>query len=264
MAKKSLSEILCGRVQFGDYGVIGEGEYNPKSRMAKCVCKCGRVRQVACDKLRSGRSTCCSDCAKSSAKRAASTSHGMSGSSEYKAWLSMKARCYRKANSNYANYGGRGISVCARWLDSFDDFYADMGSSNGLTLERIDVNGGYEPNNCRWASRVEQQANRRTTLKVDDFGVAKVVSIEARRVGMLPATLAYRLRRGMRLTAAVSKPVECRRPMHIVKGELMTASDILNRYCIPRGRLNYNLRKGMTADEVVAMYERNGRYDPSS
>ena len=264
MAKKSLSDILNGRHVFGDYTVIGEGRYSPKGRIAVCICKCGSEKEVACDKLRSGRSTCCSNCAKKSPKRAASATHRMSNSPEYRAWLSMKSRCYKRSNSNYENYGGRGISVCQRWLDSFDNFYEDVGSSHGLTLDRIDVNGDYSPENCRWASRVEQQANRRVTIKVEHEGIDKVVSIEANAIGMLPATLAARLKSGMSFTEATSRPVKCIKPMHLVKGKMMTAGEIFKIYCIPRGRLNYNLRKGMTAEEVVAMYQRNGRYDPSS
>lgn len=264
MAKKSLSEILGGVEVFGDYVVLGEGRYDKKARFAVCRCKCGVIKEVASDKLKSGRSTCCKDCAKKSSKRVTSTRHGMSRSPEYAAWSSMKDRCMNPNNSNYANYGGRGISVYSGWVESFEEFYAHMGNSNGLTLDRIDVDGDYKPGNCRWASRVDQQANRRITLKTMDGDVEKAVSIEASKVGMLPATLAYRLKSGMSLGDAVSKPVTCKLPRHMVNGESLTASQIMNKYCIPRGRLNYNLRKGMTAEQVVAMYERNGRYDPSS
>ena len=87
--------------------------------------------------------------------------HGMSDAPEYDCWVAMKARCTKESHPSYALYGGRGISVCERWMESFDNFIADMGSSNGLTLDRTDVNGNYEPSNCRWIPHHLQQINRR-------------------------------------------------------------------------------------------------------
>lgn len=94
----------------------------------------------------------------------ANRTHGMTLTSEYMAWQSMLKRCYKTYNTDYRNYGGRGITVCDRWRNSFEDFYADMGTkpSAELTLERIDVNGNYELSNCCWASRSAQMFNRRT------------------------------------------------------------------------------------------------------
>lgn len=87
--------------------------------------------------------------------------------SAYASYMNMIQRCYNKNNQIYGYYGGRGITVCDRWLASFDNFLSDMGDSKpGLTLDRKDVNGIYEPNNCRWATKAEQNRNKRTTYRV--------------------------------------------------------------------------------------------------
>lgn len=89
--------------------------------------------------------------------------HGMNGTPEYLAWQNMKARCYKKNCSGYTNYGGRGIEVCDQWRNSFSAFYAYMGKrpTPKHSIDRLDNDGNYEPSNCHWATRLEQQRNRR-------------------------------------------------------------------------------------------------------
>lgn len=90
--------------------------------------------------------------------------HGFCGTKVYKVWLDMKQRCCNKKNKHYKHYGGRGIRVCDRWLESFENFYEDIGINwdNGLEIDRIDSDGDYEPTNCRWVSRLENVINRRS------------------------------------------------------------------------------------------------------
>jgi hypothetical protein len=93
--------------------------------------------------------------------------HGMYLSKEYIAWQNMKRRCYYKNYNSYKNYGARGITVCERWINSFQNFFADVGPmpTKKHSLDRVDNNGNYDPKNCRWTSRSVQSHNKRTTKK---------------------------------------------------------------------------------------------------
>lgn len=94
------------------------------------------------------------------------TKHGMTGTPILNTWISMRRRCEYSKGEKYKYYGGRGIKVCKRWRNSFENFYTDMGDKpEGLTLERINTDGDYEPGNCKWATWKEQQNNRRPRIK---------------------------------------------------------------------------------------------------
>lgn len=123
--------------------------------------------------------------------------HGKTGSTEYKSWDGMRQRCSNPNNSKYPLYGGRGIKVCERWQESFENFLADMGNKpDGTTLDRIDPDGDYEPNNCRWASVTEQNNNKRTNLVIEVDGQSKTVAEWVRKTGQNYTTVTERLSRG--------------------------------------------------------------------
>jgi hypothetical protein len=255
MARKTLHEILKGETRFGEYEVLGEGSPNPKSRMVLCRCSCGVEREVGADKLRSGRSTCCKDCAAKSLKRVTNFRHGMTRTPEYQIWSGLNARCSNPNDMHYGEYGARGITVCDRWRADFSAFFNDMGKrpSSRHSIDRLDNDGPYAPWNCRWALPSQQSANRRRTLKVEVGGIDMPTSHLAHASGMSPATMASRLKRGWTVVEATSREVQNRRPKHLVGGEMLTASEIQARFGVSRQRLNYRLRSGMSVEDAIAL-----------
>lgn len=134
------------------------------------------------------------------------TTHGLSASPTYKVWQAMHQRCGNLNNPGFHRYGGRGIKVCDRW-NSFENFLADMGEKPaGMFIERVDNDGDYEPSNCRWATRSEQQRNRRNNRVVTHAGVTLCLKDWALRVGMPPNTLYGRLDKGWDFERAITAP----------------------------------------------------------
>lgn len=173
--------------------------------------------------------------------------HGMSQSLLYKKWQSMRARCENPNNSHYKNYGARGIYVCERWA-SFEYFFEDMGEppSSSHSLERIDNNGPYSPDNCRWATDSEQSRNTRRTRLVQfgaDVLCAKDLAI---RVGLPYKRVQERLRNGFALDEATSSCVLQRRDARTIMldGKEVPLREASNRFGIKISTIAARLERG--------------------
>lgn len=158
---------MIGRV-FGELTVVSEVPERDNQKRIKyvCSCSCGGGKTVLGSTLRAGITISCG-----CAKTRNTLKHGMEGTPTYASWSSMKSRCNNENDANYSGYGGRGVRVCDEWFD-FINFFNDMGlKPQDKTLDRIDVNGNYEPSNCRWATLKTQQRNRRNSVFVEHNGV---------------------------------------------------------------------------------------------
>jgi len=184
--------------------IVRELDTSPRKHPSSkwiCVCDCGKETSVRADVLKVGGTNSCGCLAgevrSTHAKNIgiANATHGMTHSRTYKSWLSMRARCNNPKEASYKNYGGRGIKVCDRWQNSFENFLADMGERPEETsLDRFpDKNGNYEPGNCRWATQRTQQNNKRSNrmIKMDDKELT--VADWARETGISVHTILARI-----------------------------------------------------------------------
>jgi hypothetical protein len=158
-----------------------------------CECDCGAVKVVASGNLQRQKS-----CGARIHKAGVNSTHGMSRSTEYSTWSGMKSRCYDEKDGSYPRYGGRGITVCKEWRQSFERFYLDMGArpSNKHSIDRIDSNGNYNPENCRWSDAKAQARNTRSNRLLTIDGHTQCVAAWAEEVGVKPMKIINRLRSG--------------------------------------------------------------------
>ena len=201
---------LAGQ-RFGRLTVV---EYVGRTRHGhvvwKCACECGGSSTPTTQSLRCGHARSCGCIASEKASKMgrAKRTHGMSKSREYAAWARAIGRCSREDDKAYRYYGGRGIRVCDEWQDSFEAFFAHIGPrpSSAHTLDRIDVNGNYEPGNVKWSTITEQLRNTTKTFWVDFRGKRMSLAEVAEVTGVPYPRIKNRLLAGWPVDDAVFRP----------------------------------------------------------
>lgn len=237
MAKKIL--LVIGSV-WGRLTVLEEAEplvfrrggtfgstYEKRRAVCRCECDKKTIVIVRQDQMRSGKTRSCG-CLHDERARAHMTAmdkrgnkhrqtHGRTNTPEFYIWHSMNQRCTNPKQHSFPRYGGRGITVCARWLHTFENFLADMGErpTPQHTLERNDNDGNYEPANCRWATPAEQGVNRGTNKFLTYRGETLCLTEWARRLGMNRGAIQKRLHKGWSVEDALTTPALPRELRHI-------------------------------------------------
>lgn len=185
---------MIGR-KFNRLTVLSEFKKNG-SYFYNCKCDCGNDVHVLGMHLRDGHTKSCG-CLQKETIINRSTVHGLNKTPEYYSWQGMLSRCYYQKHIEYANYGGRGISVCRRWKNSFQNFIDDMGfkPSGNHSLDRINTNEGYSPDNCRWATRAEQSLNRTDNHRLEFNGRNLTIKEWSNETGFKMSTICNRINR---------------------------------------------------------------------
>lgn len=182
--------------------VIGNAPKRNGREMVLCRCDCGSIREVRYDGIKCGSTKSCG-CSRGT--------HRMTNSRLYNIWHKMKERCYNENHVHYNNYGGRGITVCEEWKTNFQSFYEwaiKNGYSENLTLDRINTDKNYCPENCRWATALEQQNNTRNNRIISANGRSQSVARWVEEVKVPYSTIYSRLCNGWSEQDAVMCPVD--------------------------------------------------------
>lgn len=184
---------------------------NCLKRTWKCECECGRTIISKERYLKDGHRKSCG-CLRGNAIR----THGMTRTRLFKIWTSMRERCEREKHPHYNDYGGRGISVCEEWnaFETFRDWAFQNGYDDSLTIDRIDVDGNYEPSNCRWVTMKAQQNNKRNNHVIDFNGEKHTITEWSEITGIGKTTIKERLNMGWTIEETLTKPARKRTKGH--------------------------------------------------
>jgi len=177
-----------------------------------CLCECGNIKIIRSTSLVKGDTLSCG-CFMREQVSCSNKTHGLTKTPEYKAWISIKSRCYASKTDSYMRYGGRGIRVCKRWLHSFEHFLEDIGErpNKSHSIDRINNDGDYAPDNCRWATTHEQNNNKSNTYIIKLGCRAHSRSEWSIITGINYNTICSRLKAGWPIERALTTPVRKKR-----------------------------------------------------
>ena len=195
--------------RYGRLTVIKRAPNKGRTTVWECRCDCGKVKNVRQPDLRAGRTKSCG-CMRHDMLMQKNTIHGLSDTRICGIWRSMKDRCSNPNNKAYCNYGGRGIKVCDEWFNSLEKFYQwsmENGYAEDLSIDRIDNDGNYEPENCRWVDRKIQNRNKRSNHIIEYKGKEKPLCDWADEFGIGYSTILRRLDLGWTIEEALETPV---------------------------------------------------------
>lgn len=194
--------------KFGKLNVLKFNNINCKNRHAVwlCRCDCGSEILVESSRLTSGNTKSCG-CLKAELNKSRALKHGHYNERLYKIWFDMKRRCYNNNRKAYKYYGAKGITVCKEWLNSYNNFHnwaLSHGYNNNLTLERIDFNGNYCPENCKWIPQSEQTQNSSHNHFITFNNKTLTISQWSKEIGIAPKTIRERLNKGWNIKKVLS------------------------------------------------------------
>lgn len=206
MANRNDKAHIDAGQEYGNWTALRFSGLNKAGgRCWECRCICGVMAVISASRLKSKLTKNCIACRPPSSQ--ALPRHGKTRQPPHNIWCGMRQRCENPKSPAYKGYGGRGIKMCERW-HVFENFWADMGPTykEGLTIERIDNDGDYCPENCRWATRGEQNRNKRNSRMVTHDGLTMCMVDWAIKTGIKRETIRERLKAGWAVKAALETP----------------------------------------------------------
>lgn len=211
MAKSlNLTELKYGRLRVVHRTESVRTKSGTLITMWHCICDCGKETNVSTGNLRSGHTISCGCLGSRATVGKRSITHNKSYCGLYSVWSGIKRRCYNPHEEGYHKYGGRGISMCDDWKNDFQSFYEwaiGHGYNKSLSIDRIDNNGNYCPENCRWTTAKEQSYNRRNTIYLEFLGETKNLWEWEQETGIPASRIDDRLRKGWSVARALTQPL---------------------------------------------------------
>lgn len=222
-------------------------------------CDCGNEKVIPSKDVRNGKVSSCG-CLRKELLSKRETTHGLSKTRIYRIWKGIKRRCSKDTVKHWEDYGGRGISMCDEWKEDFMSFYKwsmNNGYKECLSIDRIDVNGNYEPSNCRWATQKQQSRNKRGTIRVLYRDELMPLMDACEKIGISEDVVLSRMKRGASGEEALLKPVKKTshmKPYQIrFNGKTNTISGWAREVGVDRKTISYRLSHGWTIEETLTI-----------